>query len=160
MIVGELPAVSRDKTRLRRPSGHIALSRAASLLTWSQSQWVMELEKVINPALQPEQDSSIKPAHKDSPHFQLLPAKRWGKLEKAALLSAREEDSGVPDPSSSYHLLLFLTLCTSNTVPELLEDMFSLFIWQTLQGGTLPENECVSQGLNERPGTKAQSNRL
>lgn len=29
----------------------------------------MEVEKVINPALQQGQDSSIKPVHKDSPIF-------------------------------------------------------------------------------------------
>lgn len=69
IVSGELPAVSRDKRRLRRPRGHFPLSSAASLLTWSQSQGVMEVEKVINPALQQGQDSSIKPVHKDSSIF-------------------------------------------------------------------------------------------
>lgn len=68
-LSGELPAVSRDKRRLRKPCGRFPLSGAASLLTWSQSQGVMELEKVINPALQQGQDSSIKPTHKDSSIF-------------------------------------------------------------------------------------------
>lgn len=68
-LSGELPAVSGDKGRLRRPRGHFPLSGAASLLTWSQSQGVMEVEKVINPALQRGQDSSIKPLHKDSHIF-------------------------------------------------------------------------------------------
>lgn len=68
-LSGELPAVSRDKGKLRRPCGHFPLSSATSLLTWSQSQGVMELEKVINPALQQGQDSSIKPVHKDSHIF-------------------------------------------------------------------------------------------
>lgn len=61
--------------------------------------------KVINPALQQGQDSSIKPVQKDSSIFNYC----WGKLAKAALLSTREKDSGAADPSSSYHLLLFLT---------------------------------------------------
>lgn len=58
-----------DKKKLRKPRGHFPLSSAASLLTWSQSQGVMELEKVINPALQQGQDSSIKQVHKDSSIF-------------------------------------------------------------------------------------------
>lgn len=70
----------------------------------------MELEKVINPALQPGLDSSIKPVHKDSPIFNYCLQSAKGKLEKAALLSAKEKDSGVPDLSSSYHLLLFFML--------------------------------------------------
>lgn len=56
----------------------------------------MELEKVINPALQQGQDSSIKPVHKDSSIFQLLPPKRRGKLEKAALLSRSERRTQGP----------------------------------------------------------------
>lgn len=69
MTVRWAAAVSGDKRRPRRPCGHFPLSSAASLLTWSQSQGVMELEKVINPALQQGQDGSIKPVNKDSTIF-------------------------------------------------------------------------------------------
>lgn len=83
---------------IREACGHFPLSCAASLLTWSQSLGVMELEKVINPALQRGQDSSIKPVQKekDSSIFNYCFQTTGGSL-KAALLSARK---GLEGPRS------------------------------------------------------------
>ena len=88
----------------------------------------MELEKVINPALQQGQDSSIKPAHKDSSIFNYcFPSTEESKKKRPCCLPERRTQ-GPPDPSSSYHLLLFLAQRGSDTLPELLVDTFSLFI--------------------------------
>lgn len=122
-----LSAVRRDKREPRRPLGHFPLSGVASLLTWSQSQGVMELGKVINPALQRGQDGSIKAVQKDSSIFNYcFQSRRMS--ERAGLLSSKQKNPGG----------LFPVHAPPPPPPQLLLDTFSLFIWKKLQGDTPP----------------------
>lgn len=53
----------------------------------------MELEKVINPALQQGQDSSIKPVHKDFP-FSITASKALRKVRKRLVVCQKERLRG------------------------------------------------------------------
>lgn len=124
-----LSAVRRDKREPRRPLGHFPLSGVASLLTWSQSQGVMELGKVINPALQRGQDGSIKAVQKDSSIFNYCFQSReeCQKEQACCLQNRRIQGAWIPYCCSPY-----------TPPPQLLLDTFSLFIWKKLQGDTPP----------------------
>lgn len=56
----------------------------------------MELEKVINPAVQRAQDSFL--------HFQLVLPKQGGMSAGAGLLSSEQKNAGPPLPRSSHQL--------------------------------------------------------
>lgn len=130
---GQLPAVSRDKMELRRPLGHFPLSSTASLLTRSQSQGVMEVEKVINPALQRGQDSSIKPVQKDSSIFNYCFQSREECQQEQACCLQNRRMQGIQIPGA-----LTIYCCSSYTLPRLLVEMFHLFMWKKLRGDTPP----------------------
>lgn len=148
---GQLPAVSRDKMELRRPLGHFPLSSTASLLTRSQSQGVMEVEKVINPALQRGQDSSIKPVQKDSSIFNYcFQSREECQQEQACCLQNRRMQG-----SRSQELLPSTAVLLTHSPGCWWK--CSIYLCGKSCEATRPlENRSVSEGLNESGESRAE----
>lgn len=154
---GELPAVSRDKGRLQMPRVHFPLSSAASLLTWSQSEGVMELEKVINPSLQQGQNSSIKPAHKDSHIFNYCFRSAEQSLRKLPCCLPKRRTQGPQIPAA-----LIIYSCSSYSVALTHSPscwwICSVYLYDKHCEEARPlEKGFVSQGLNERLASRHQN---
>ncbi len=109
----------------------------------------MKLEKVINPALQQGQDSSIKPVHKDSSIFNYCLQSAEESLKKKSLVVCKRE--GFRDPRSQQ--LLFLIQRRSDTLSCWW--IRSVYLYDKhCKAAHLLENGSVSQGLNERLGSR------